>query len=84
MAQVERYELPDNIDEIALKSNYDSPIVDLSGKFSAKDGEIILNFGKHKGQPAKNHKDFLSWMCTKGDFAKDTIDTALYVIHNVE
>ena len=47
--------------------------VDFAGKFIRnKDGEIILNFGKHKGEKAKDHLDFVSWMQGK-DFTRDTL-----------
>ncbi len=48
--------------------------VDFAGKFKRRaDGEIILNFGKHRGEPAKDHLDFVSWMQGK-DFTRDTLD----------
>lgn len=47
-------------------------MVDFAGKFIRnKDGVILLNFGKHRGQPAEDNLDFLDWMINK-DFTKDT------------
>lgn len=81
IAQLEKYELPKEVDELAFYSNYEKQIVDLGGKFTTdNNNEIILNFGKHKGQPAKNHLDFISWMLAKGNFAKDTIQTCEFIM----
>lgn len=61
------------LDELALKSNYDKPILDLSGKFSYdKDNDIIFTFGKHINQKAKNHLDFVQWMI-RANFPNDTV-----------
>jgi len=65
-------ELPRTKSELELYSNYDAMRADISGCFTYVDGEIMLNFGKHKGNPAKNHTDFLMWMYGK-DFLPDTI-----------
>lgn len=66
-------ELPTDAKSLALYTNYDKPIMDLSGKFTTnEEGTIILNFGKYKGEPAADHMDFVSWMLYKADFAPDT------------
>jgi DNA polymerase-3 subunit epsilon len=36
-----------------------------------RDGSVRLNFGKLKGQPVSEHRDYLRWML-KADFADDT------------
>ena len=47
--------------------------VDGSGRFKrSRDGEILFNFGKHAGQPACQHPDYLEWMIREGDFPADT------------
>lgn len=47
--------------------------VDFAGKFIRnKEGDIILNFGKHRGENAIEHLDFVNWMLGK-DFTSDTI-----------
>jgi DNA polymerase-3 subunit epsilon len=57
---------------LALYSNYDKPLVDLSGKFSVDDhGEVLLNIGQNRGQKAKDNITFLRWMLEK-DFSEDT------------
>lgn len=72
--QLKKYpDLPKNLSELALYSNYGKEIVDLDGKFSKdKDGDIIFNFGQHKGKKAKTEKGFLMWMVNKADFSPDT------------
>lgn len=72
--QLNRYpelnEMP--FSELAIYSNYGKKILDLSGKFSYNEaGEIILNFGPHRGLPARAHLDFVEWMLQK-DFPPDT------------
>lgn len=80
--QLERYEdLPTNLDELALLSNYDQPILDLAGKFSTnKEGEIILNFGKYRNKLAKDHIDFLDWMVNRASFPRDTVEIAISIM----
>ena len=36
-----------------------------------RDGTVLINFGKLKGQPVLEHRDYLRWML-KADFADDT------------
>lgn len=81
-AQLEMYEdLPQTIDELALFSNFGNKMLDLSGKFSTnKDGVVVLNFGKYKGEPAKDHIDFLQWMVYKANFNQDTREVAMEIM----
>lgn len=74
LKQLERYpDMPQTVEELHKFSNFDREIVDISGKFTKnKDGEICFTFGKHRGEPAKNHPDFLNWMLTKATFNSDT------------
>lgn len=69
-------DLPKDFHELAVFSNFGNEFCDLSGKFIKKDGEIVFNFGTHKGKIAKNEVSYLDWMITKGDFPKDTKDFA--------
>lgn len=70
--QLKREETPQTLDELALYSNYDKPLLDLSGKFTLnQDGEKIFNFGPYRGEPIEKHLDFVEWMYGK-DFAPDT------------
>jgi DNA polymerase III subunit epsilon len=71
-AQIERYELPQNVNELAIYSNYGNKILDLSGKLTYNpEGVIIFNFGPKRGEPALDNIDFVEWMMMK-DFAPDT------------
>lgn len=86
-AQIKRYEdLPQTIPELALYSNFDRPKLDMAGKFvMAEDGKtILLNFGKSKGQPAKNDWGFLNWMVTKANFPADTNKIAYALMNDDE
>lgn len=82
LAQFEKYDdLPVDMDELALYSNYGNKMLDLSGKFSTnKEGVVVLNFGKYKGMPAKDHLDFLDWMVNRANFNRDTVDVALEIM----
>lgn len=73
LAQIEHLDAPGTINDIALYSNYGKPVLDLSGKFTLDDnGQVIFNFGQHKGLPAMEHIEYVMWMHQK-DFASDTI-----------
>jgi DNA polymerase III subunit epsilon len=66
--------------ELSLYCNYDNPRADISGKFTIdEDGDYVFNFGKHKGEKAKNEQGFLQWMIGK-DFLPDTKELALKLI----
>ena len=74
-AMLKKYEdLPSEIDKLALFSNYDKEIIDLSGWFvpGVLPGEIVFARGKHVGQNILHHRDYLQWMIGK-DFPEDTI-----------
>lgn len=80
--QLSRYEdLPKDFKSLALYSNYGREIVDMAGKFILNDvGEVVFNFGSHKGKLAKNEKSYLQWMCDKGDFSRDTKNIAQQIL----
>lgn len=74
-AMYRKYEdLPTEVSELALYSNFDKKILDLSGWFSegVLPGEIIFNRGKYIGEPIKAHRDYLQWMLGR-DFPTDTL-----------
>jgi DNA polymerase III subunit epsilon len=88
MAQIERYDNQDVTDTHGLKlgtiaNDMDalaalssSDLVDLAGRMIRNSkGEVILNFGKHKGKPVltvlKDEPSFYDWVM-KGDFSLDT------------
>lgn len=79
-------ELPKDIDGLNYYSNYDKPILDISGKFTLDDdGEtIIFNFGKHRGEPAKDYPSFLNWMVTRANFSPDTNKIALQILKDYD
>lgn len=65
-------DLPRDIAELARYSNYDKPMLDLSGKFTTNKAEqIVFTFGDHKNEPAADWPDYLRWMLGK-DFPADT------------
>ena len=88
MAQIERYDnqpvtdthgtqlgtIANDMDALAALSSTD--LVDLAGRMIRNSkGEVIFNFGKHKGKPVltvlKDEPSFYDWVM-KGDFSLDT------------
>lgn len=70
--QVQQGETPSTIQEIAKYSNYDQPLLDLSGKFTINaDGIVVFGFGQHRGKPVKENLDYVEWMYSR-DFPEDT------------
>tara|TARA_R100000655_G_scaffold30969_2_gene62252 strand:- start:1384 stop:2169 length:786 start_codon:yes stop_codon:yes gene_type:complete len=69
-------EMPDSVEEIDKVVNKRDGIVDLSRKYKFENGEVLFNFGKHKGRPFKEvyevDQRYLDWMIDKGEFSKET------------
>lgn len=82
ISQLGRYDLPGDLKELALYSNYGRQILDISGKFTLDaEGDVIFAFGQHVGKKAKNHRPYLEWMI-KGNFNPDTKGIATAVFYN--
>lgn len=81
VAQIKKHpELPQTATELDLFCNYGNRRLDLNGYFTRSgEGAILLNFGKYKGELARDHIDFLHWLIGK-DFPDDTIAVAESVI----
>lgn len=75
LAQLDHYpDLPGTAKDLASFCNFGKPMLDLSGKFSFNDaGDIVLNFGKCRGQKASDNLSFLQWMINTPGFAKDSL-----------
>lgn len=73
VSQLIKYpDLPTSVKELALYSNNDKKILDLSGKFVLNENnEVLFNFGKNKGQYALSDPSYLNWMLNS-NFAPDT------------
>jgi len=83
-AMLTKYEgtLPSTIEELALFSNYGKKMLDISGKFATDDaGEVIFNFGPHRGKRAKDEISFLQWMVYKASFPPDTVKIAMQFLN---
>lgn len=83
-AQLARYdELPADIEALDAWSRGGPGAVDLNGKFVWREGEVVVNFGKHQGTPLRQlvdrSPDYLKWFLGK-DFpsdAKKLVESAL-------
>lgn len=72
-AQIERYSLPQTMEELHELSLNGRKIVDWAGKLSKDEqGDLIFTFGKHKGKKCKTELNYCSWMVDKGDFSNQT------------
>lgn len=74
-AQLQLYDIP-SFDELEQVTSQRNEIVDLAGKYKLKNGEIIVNFGKHFG---KNVKDvyksdagYFEWLQGANGFTSET------------
>jgi len=48
--------------------------VDRSGRLRVNEaGQVVFGFGKHAGEPVRDHPDYVDWMLT-ADFSADTLD----------
>ena len=63
-------ELPPTIEGLSKTENRERR-VDWAGKLIRRESEICFNFGKHKGEPVKDHRDYASWML-ENDFPAET------------
>lgn len=74
LAQLAHYpDLPQTVEELAIYTNHGCKVADLSGKFYYDQEKVLrFNFGKWRGEPAREHLDFVSWMYNKADFPTDT------------
>lgn len=69
-SQMNRYGIP--LDQLEEESLMGGKPVDINRYFVYDENEeIIINFGKHKGQKAKDQKSYLSWMLSS-NFPSDT------------
>ena len=72
--QMFKYDYTDIVDVVeASRPKGNENFVDFEGKIILResDGVAIFNFGKHKGNPVVNHRDFVGWMLGQ-DFSTNT------------
>lgn len=83
MAQLERYpDLPNQIQELELYTNYDKQFADLSGNFAYNNkGELVFNFGNDRGKSVYTNIGLVQWMFSK-NFPEDTMEIANQIITN--
>lgn len=68
-AQLQRYEdLPLDVESLDQWARRWPDEVDSTGRFRKREGEIVFNFGKHRGKPlalvARDQRDYLEWLMT--------------------
>lgn len=74
LTQMDKYpELPKDLVELSKFTNFGKRILDMGNKFTESEtGEILINFGEYRGQPAANHIGLMHWMLGKS-FMTDTL-----------
>lgn len=79
-AQLNRYGLPTSPTDVVAEVR-DPNAVDLAGKLLKVDGEVTVNFGKHKGRRLREvPRDYFSWMLQNnviGSEARKIIEDAI-------
>lgn len=74
-AQVALYpDLPKTLTDL-IEHTRDKESLDVEGKFRLVNDVVVMNFGKHKGEPAARNRGFLQWML-KNDFLPDAMEIA--------
>lgn len=81
MAEALGFDPEDAEDLVAITRPEDE--IDRDGKFKKEGGVAVFNFGKHDGEPVREHLDYLGWMLTK-DFSAETKAVARYLIRHFE
>lgn len=82
LGQMSRYnDLPTDLMELDRVTNYGKGRLDLSGKFATNEaGQVVFNFGAHKGEAAVTRPGYLDWMINKARFAPDTVAIARWIL----
>lgn len=70
-AQVEKYDLPTDIEGITSIYSDGNDIFDLAGKMYIKDGTVNWSFGKNKDKPVTDDMGYTNWFLSK-DFPTDS------------
>lgn len=75
-AQLKIYDIPDSVEELENITTEKDKMVDLSGKFKLRNGEIVVNFGKHIGKNVKEvykvDPGYFEWLQGASGFTKET------------
>jgi len=75
-AQLKLYEVPDDFTELEKLTAQRDEIVDLAGKYKIKNGDIIVNFGKHFGKNVKevykSDPGYFEWLQGANGFTSET------------
>ncbi len=80
LAQVDKYNLPADLNEIQKICTNGNEIIDFAGKFSRNSaGDIVFTFGPQKNKKVTDERGFAIWMLDK-DFTKDTKEKAKMIL----
>lgn len=79
-AQIEKYDLGNNMDELQKISTQGKEIIDYAGKFTKNEhGDIVFNFGKNKNKRVIDDPEYVKWML-KTEFTYDTKQKAIQIL----
>lgn len=75
-SQLGFYEIEGNVEDIERDTLQKEEMIDLAGKFKKRNGEVVINFGKHIGKNVKEvYKEdsgYLEWLSGANGFTKET------------
>lgn len=74
--QLEYYNIKGDVETLENETLRKAEVIDLAGKFKKKNGEIVINFGKHIGKSVKEvyqqDQGYLQWLSNAKGFNKET------------
>jgi len=80
-AQIDRYALGNDIEQLQELSTQGQEIIDYAGKFTRDEkGDIVFTFGKNKDRRVVDDPSYVDWMC-RGEFTKDTKEKGRKVLN---
>lgn len=78
--QLNRYDLPKDLAQLEIYSNFDKKRLDLSGVFYyGEDNEIYIGIGSSKGKRAKDDLGFVGWIY-KNNFPSDVHEVCKQIL----
>jgi len=79
-AQIERYGLGSDVEQLQELSTHGKEIIDYAGKFTRDEkGDIVFTFGKNKGKRVVDDPSYVDWMCN-GEFTRDTKEKGMGIL----
>ena len=79
-AQIDRYGLSNDIEQLQELSTRGKEIIDYASKFTRDEkGDIVFTFGKNKDRRVVDDPGYVKWMC-RGEFTRDTKEKGMGIL----